>query len=204
MIGNDTHHAGQGGSVLLNSMSGQFQPSHRHPRTAASPRDWLPLVRRLILLILVLLIFVVGGWAQPQSSGRPLGQSQVLGLVKGGVASERLAKLVQQRGINFKPAEQYLEELREAGAEEVLLKTLRALQPRVPEDAGGGTAGPVNEPSPGNPSKQPTTAELVAAHLPVARSCNDQDAGVRQSRNTVRPPSSRQKSQPSIWPWPTS
>ena len=166
MIGNGTHHAGQGERVLLNSMSGQFQLSHPQPRPAANLMDCLPLVhRRFILPIFALLILVVGGWAQPQSSGRPLGESQLQGLVRGGVASERLAKLVQQRGIDFKPSEEYLEELRKAGAEEVLLKTLRALQPRVPGEVAGGTAGAVIDTSAGNPSKQPTTAELVAAHL---------------------------------------
>jgi Flp pilus assembly protein TadD len=138
-------------------MSGQLQ------RSQQKTRGWLPLGRwRLIFPILVLPILVVCGWAQPQSSGRPLGQNQLQGLVKGGVASERLAKLVQQRGIDFKPSEEYLEELRKAGAEEVLLKTLRSLQPHVPGEAGGSPAGPVSDTSAG---KQPTTAELVAAHL---------------------------------------
>src|SRR5215470_16431716 len=134
--------------------------------TAANLMDCLPLVqRRFILPIFALLILVVGGWAQPQSSGRPLGQNQLQGLVKGGVSSERLAKLVQQRGIDFKPSAEYLDELRKAGAEGVLLQTLRARQPRVPGEVGGGPAGPVNNTSVPNPSKQPTTAEVVAAHL---------------------------------------
>src|SRR5215472_6622219 len=160
VIGNGTHHAERGGMALLNAMSGQFQPSQQQPR------GWLPLGRRrLILPILVLPVLVVGGWSQPQSSGRPLGQIQLQGLVKGGVASERLAKLVQQRGIDFKPSEEYLEILRKAGAEEVLLKTLRALQPRAPEEVQRGAAGRINDTSEGSASKQPTTAELVAAHL---------------------------------------
>ena len=165
MIGNGTYQARQGGGALVNSMSEEFQRPHRQLRTAADARDRLRLMRqRLIFPIFVLLILGVSRWAQSQSSGRPLGQNQLLGLVKGGVASERLAKLVQQRGIDFKPSEEYLEELRKAGAEEGLLKTLRALQPRVPGEVGGA-AEPVNDTSAASPSKQPTAVELVAAHL---------------------------------------
>jgi tetratricopeptide (TPR) repeat protein len=166
VIGNNRHHARQGGSLSVNSISEQFRRSHWQARTAADFRHRLSLIRqRLILPIVVLLILGVNGRAQSQSSGRPLGQSQLQGLVKGGVASERLAKLVERRGIDFKPSEEYLEELRKAGAEEVLLKTLRALQQRAPAEVGGSVAGPVNHTSATSPSKQPTTAALVATHL---------------------------------------
>ena len=60
--------------------------------------------RRLILPVFVFLMLGVSSWAQAQSPGHALGQNQLQGLVKGGVASERLAKLVQQRGIDFKPS----------------------------------------------------------------------------------------------------
>jgi formylglycine-generating enzyme required for sulfatase activity len=49
----------------------------------------------------------------------------VLQLVVGGVASQRAAALVKQRGIDFMPDEEYLETMRVAGAEEALLAALR-------------------------------------------------------------------------------
>jgi WD40 repeat protein len=58
-----------------------------------------------------------------------LTREQVLRLVAGGVPSERAAALVNQRGLDFKPTEEYLETLRIAGAGEVLLKSLREAKP---------------------------------------------------------------------------
>jgi tetratricopeptide (TPR) repeat protein len=163
LVGHGTHRAWRRGEGPINGMPEQFQGSHPQRQTVADQRSLAR--QRLTLSVFAVLILTVGGWAQSQSSGRPLGATQLQNLVKGGVASERLAKLVQQRGINFKPSEEYLEELRKAGAEEVLLKTLRGLQPRAPGEVGGGAAERVNDTSGGNLSKQPATAELVAAHL---------------------------------------
>ncbi len=56
---------------------------------------------------------------------KPLTQEQVLELVAGHVPSERDAALVKQRGIDFVPDQDYLETLRVAGAEDVLLAALR-------------------------------------------------------------------------------
>ena len=55
----------------------------------------------------------------------PLTRDQVLELVAGHVPSQRAAALVRQRGIDFSPDEEYLQTLRVAGAEEVLLAALR-------------------------------------------------------------------------------
>jgi len=164
--GNCTHHARLNRKPLVNSTPEQVRRSPQQARSAADLRDRLfQMGQRAILPIFLLSILGASGWAQSQSPGHPLGQNQLQGLVKGGVASERLAKLVQQRGIDFKPSEEYLEELRKAGAEEVLLKTLRALQPRAPGGVKEDASGRVNDTSAGGASKQPTTAELVAAHL---------------------------------------
>ena len=127
VAGSGADHAWRGGSARVDSMSEQFLRSYPQPQAAADLRHRLSLVRRQpILPILLLLILAVSAGAQSQTSGRPLGQTQLQGLVKGGVSSERLAKLVQQRGIDFKPSAEYLDELRKAGAEEVLLLTLRS------------------------------------------------------------------------------
>jgi hypothetical protein len=63
---------------------------------------------------------------------RPLGKDQLLSLLSGGVANERVRWLVQHQGINFKPHEEYLETLRIAGADEVLISAVREAK-RPPE-----------------------------------------------------------------------
>ena len=57
---------------------------------------------------------------------RPLTREQVLQLVVAGVASQRAATLVKQRGIDFVPGEEDLSTLRVAGADEALVAALRA------------------------------------------------------------------------------
>ncbi len=64
--------------------------------------------------------------AQEPSAQKPLDQVQVLTLVAGGVPSGRVVKLVGHLGIDFQPTEDYLQSLEKAGAEDVLLKPLRA------------------------------------------------------------------------------
>lgn len=56
----------------------------------------------------------------------PLNERQIEGLVEGGVYSGRIALLVEQRGIDFKPADAFLRRLREDGAQEMLIRALVA------------------------------------------------------------------------------
>jgi formylglycine-generating enzyme required for sulfatase activity len=51
-------------------------------------------------------------------------------LVKAGMESEELAKRVQQRGIDFDLTDDYLQTLRQAGAQDALIKALRAVKPK--------------------------------------------------------------------------
>jgi tetratricopeptide (TPR) repeat protein len=67
-----------------------------------------------------------------QKHGTPLDQRQVQGLVEGGVYSERIANIIAQRGIDFKPSPAYLQALRQDGAQEVLIRALLAAKPPVP------------------------------------------------------------------------
>src|SRR5579863_4499839 len=57
---------------------------------------------------------------------RPLSRLQILGLLGGGVSNERIGALVKERGIDFQPTSKYLREVRQAGADRMLLVTLRA------------------------------------------------------------------------------
>jgi len=69
-------------------------------------------------------IFVAAslGLAQgPPAQKKPLDEIQVVALLAGGVTSRRVAMLVNERGINFEPTEDYLTTLKDVGAEDVLL-----------------------------------------------------------------------------------
>jgi Flp pilus assembly protein TadD len=81
-----------------------------------------------------------------QTAARPLHQEQLLKLIQQYVPSARLADLVRQRGIDFEPTQQFLAILRKAGAEPLLLDTLRearVIRPNVArEPSGRALAGP--------------------------------------------------------------
>jgi Flp pilus assembly protein TadD len=84
--------------------------------------------------LLVILVTASLGLAQaPPAQKKPLDQIQVLALLAGGVPSPRVAMLVNERGINFEPNEDYLTTLKNAGAEDVLLGALRVARRTKPE-----------------------------------------------------------------------
>ena len=56
-------------------------------------------------------------------------------MVRDGFGDESGAKLIEQRGIDFGPAEDFFQTLKAAGASEAFLKALRAAKP--PEPASG-------------------------------------------------------------------
>jgi WD40 repeat protein len=56
---------------------------------------------------------------------KPLAKEQVLKLLASGVSKERVAALVARRGLNFKPDDEYLDNLRIAGADEPVVAAVR-------------------------------------------------------------------------------
>ena len=56
--------------------------------------------------------------SEPASAKKPLNQVQVFALLAGGVPSHRVTMLVQERGIDFEPTDDYLQEVRLAGGED--------------------------------------------------------------------------------------
>ena len=84
---------------------------------------------KAILLGIFLLLVNLPATAQKSA----LTQAQITGLVRGGVPSVRLARLVEKRGINFLPTDDYLASLRKSGADESLLNALRAARPPQPK-----------------------------------------------------------------------
>jgi formylglycine-generating enzyme required for sulfatase activity len=77
--------------------------------------------------------FVLAAAAQPagpQQAEKPLTKDQVMELVKAEMDNTQLAKLVRERGIDFEPTEDYVQALRQAGAQDVLIAALHALKPQ--------------------------------------------------------------------------
>jgi hypothetical protein len=83
------------------------------------------------LLLAMGLVFALSAWAQQ----KPFTRDQVQGLVRDGLGDESGAKLIEQRGIDFTPAEDFLQSLKAAGANEAFLKALRAAKPPEPASA---------------------------------------------------------------------
>jgi tetratricopeptide (TPR) repeat protein len=72
---------------------------------------------------------------------KPFSQEQVVSMVRDGFGDESDAKLIEQRGIDFTPSEDFIQTLKAAGASEAFLKALRAAKP--PEPAS--TKKPLNQ-----------------------------------------------------------
>jgi len=69
---------------------------------------------------------------EPASVKKPLNQVQVFALLAGGVPSHRVTMLVQERGIDFEPADDYLQEVRLAGGEDELISALKSAKVTKP------------------------------------------------------------------------
>ncbi len=61
---------------------------------------------------------------------KPFTREQVEGLVRDGLGDDSGAKLIEQRGIDFAPSEDFLQTLKAAGASEAFLKALSAAKQR--------------------------------------------------------------------------
>ena len=72
------------------------------------------------------------------SGNEPLTRAQVMGLVAGGVASERITALVDKRGLAFQPTPEFLTDLKSVGASEGLLTKLSQAGSKVTPAASTG------------------------------------------------------------------
>ena len=68
----------------------------------------------------------------PAGAKKPLNQVQVFALLAGGVPSHRVTMLVQERGIDFEPTDDYLQEVRLAGGEAELISALKSAKVTKP------------------------------------------------------------------------
>lgn len=83
-----------------------------------------------ILITLIVFIAVVAVSARPQQAQKPLTKEQVTDLAKAGMTTPQLVKLIQEHGIDFDLTNDYLEALRQAGAQEPVIEALRAARPK--------------------------------------------------------------------------
>jgi formylglycine-generating enzyme required for sulfatase activity len=87
--------------------------------------------------------------ATPQQTPEPLSKNQVMTLVKAGMETPDLVKLIHEHGIDFDLTDDYLQALGKAGAQEPVIQALRAARPK--------------------PLTQEQVLELVAGHVPSER-----------------------------------
>jgi formylglycine-generating enzyme required for sulfatase activity len=85
----------------------------------------------------------------PQRAEKPLAKSQLMDLVKAGMETPELVKLIREHGIDFDLTDDYLQALRSAGAQEPVIQALRAARPK--------------------PLNKEQVLELLAGHVPSER-----------------------------------
>jgi superkiller protein 3 len=68
------------------------------------------------------------------AEGKPLTREQIEGLLKGGVASKRIATILSERGIGFEPSEADLQALKSANADEEVLSAVRSARQILPRE----------------------------------------------------------------------
>jgi tetratricopeptide (TPR) repeat protein len=99
---------------------------------------WKPLRRfqdAMLRRIGVCLLLAAAGSGALWCASKPLNRGQIEGLLRGGVASQRIARIVATRGIDFKPTPAFLRLLKSDGAQPSLLDSLRDAHPRLPREA---------------------------------------------------------------------
>jgi hypothetical protein len=80
-------------------------------------------MKHTLVIAIIFLVSSFFGQAPPQAQ-KPLGNVELLALWIDGTGSERLAKIVVVRGIDFQPGEDSIHAMAEAGAQEGLLDAL--------------------------------------------------------------------------------
>jgi len=84
---------------------------------------------RSSVILFVLILASVGLAQAPPAAKKPLDKDQVMTLVTAGMDNAQLAKKIEELGIDFEPTDEYLQALRKAGAQDVLIQALRAVKP---------------------------------------------------------------------------
>ena len=107
----------------------------------------MPVWRRPVVTILMLIIALILT-VRINAQQKRFTQEQVSNMVRDGFGDESGAKLIEQRGIDFAPSEDFYQTLKAAGASEAFLNALRAavapgLSPaHAALNGGATTSGP--------------------------------------------------------------
>jgi hypothetical protein len=82
-------------------------------------------ISSIIALLSITALFYSAVISTAYGSGKPLGLQDVIGLLRGGVFTQRVAQVVHDRGITFVPDKRNIRALRRAGADGVLLDAIK-------------------------------------------------------------------------------
>jgi hypothetical protein len=75
---------------------------------------------------LVLALSIAAQQPVPANTKKPLNVVRVVTLLAGGAQSQSVAMLVKQRGIDFDPQDDYLQQVRSAGGDDALITALKS------------------------------------------------------------------------------
>ena len=78
------------------------------------------------LILAIVLVVALPAVAQQ----KPFTQEQVSKMVQAGLGDDSGSRLIEQRGIDFAPAEDFIQTLKAAGASEAFINALRAANPK--------------------------------------------------------------------------
>ncbi len=82
-----------------------------------------------MLVVTIVLLAALGQVALLQQGAKPLTKDQIMTVVTAGMDNADLAKQIEARGIDFDLTDDYLQALRKAGAQEVVITALRTVKP---------------------------------------------------------------------------
>lgn len=92
----------------------------------------MPRSPRIILLpILFISVALLTSVAQEQKKREPLTEGEIIRLLQGGVPADRIQSLAQEFGISFEVTAAVERDLRDAGAPERLIQSLREVVPQA-------------------------------------------------------------------------
>ena len=126
--------------------------------------------RLLLAVLLIATASLASTFAHAQKTREPLTEGEVMRLLQGGVAPQRVGKLARESGIGFEMNPAVERDLRSAGADDQLLQTLREQAP------GKGPAKPKNE-TPKTGALATTGILLITVDAACKLAVDGEDAG---------------------------
>jgi hypothetical protein len=97
--------------------------------------------------LLFFALFLGMSWSPAQGTNKPLSKNDVMELLEGGVGQSDIADAARSHGLNFEMTAAAEKSLRDAGAEDNLMRTLRQLAPK-PQKVTPSTSTTSSSPGP--------------------------------------------------------